>query len=73
MSVSILGALENAEYNLCQGSKTTMNWLVGKNQLHNAVELLGKGYGLDDDIDALLSKYGSVDEVPDKEEANGKD
>jgi len=73
MSVSILDALENAEYNLCQGKQMAMNLLAGRDQLHNAVELLGKGYGLDDDIDALLSKYGSADEVPDKEEVNGKD
>ena len=66
MPVSILDALEGAEYNLCQG-RSELNVIIGRSQLHNAVELLGKGYSLSDDIDELLSGHRSVDEIPDKD------
>ena len=67
MSISILEALENAEYNLCQG-KTEINKVIGIDQLHNAVTLLLKGYGLDDDIEAVFAEYESLDGAPNKEE-----
>ena len=36
-----------------------------KEQLNNAVELLDKGYPIETEVEPLLEKYGSVDNVPD--------
>lgn len=65
MSVSILEALQNANYNLQSGQSFGM--MVAKRQLNNAVVLLEKGYGLDEEVEPLLELYGDVDSVPDKE------
>jgi len=65
MSVTILEALKNAEYNLKNNSPFAL--VIAKNQFHNAVELLSKGYGLYDEVDPLLEKYGKVENVPNKE------
>ena len=62
MSVTILEALENAEYNMGTGMVA-----FAKPQLHNAIVLLEKGYGIDDEVEPLLEKHGSVESVPDKE------
>lgn len=67
MSVSILEALRNADYNL----KNLMHGLfhsLAVSQLHNAVELLSKGYGIHDQVEPLLEKYGTVEKVPRKGE-----
>jgi len=66
MSVTIMEILENADYNL----GTSNMWHVTYNQLHNAITLLHKGYGLYDtvDVDVLAKKYGSLKAVPEKEE-----
>lgn len=37
---------------------------IAKNELHEAVTLLGKGYSLDTDVLPLASKYGTVENVP---------
>ena len=65
MSVSILEALQNADYNIQNNGGLGLS--IAKNQLHNAVMLLEKGYSLDDEVEPLLEKYGSVDAVPEKE------
>lgn len=68
MSVSIFEVLQNANYNLGNVDKVPLLLKLAKDQLHNAVTLLEKGYSLDDEVEVLLEKYGSAEEVPDKEE-----
>jgi len=62
MSVSIMEALINADYNLQN------NGMIGlafaKDQIHNAVQLLVKGYPLYEQIEPLLEKYGNIAKVP---------
>ena len=38
--------------------------ILGKDQLHNAVELLIKGYNLHEQVEPLLETYGSIDKIP---------
>lgn len=66
MAVTILEALKNAEYNL--NSNIGFQVSIGKNQLHNAVELLEKGYPVDTEVDPLIEEYGAVEEVPEYDE-----
>ena len=65
MSVSILEALLNAEYNIHENDATGLAF--GKRQLHNVIVLLEKGYGIYEKVEPLLDKYGSVEDVPEKE------
>ena len=65
MSVTIIDALRNAQYNLCEG-KIAMQHTIGKEQLNNAVTLLNKGYDLNTEVEPLLDEYGEVENVPDK-------
>ena len=68
MAVTILEALENANYNLDNVTRLGMVILpLVKEQLNNAVVLLEKGYGLYEKVEPLLEKYGNVDNVPEKE------
>lgn len=67
MSVSILEALQNAEYNLCNPNHP-MQTEIGKTQLKNAVGLLNKGYSIDDEVEPLLEKYDGLENVPYKED-----
>lgn len=69
MAVTILEALQNANYNLDNVSMvgTALIPLV-KGQLNNAVVLLEKGYDLNTEVEPLLEQYGDVDSVPDKEQ-----
>lgn len=63
MPVSILEALMNADYNLQNNG--LLGVLLAKDQLHNAVTLLTKGYGLEEQVGPLLEEYGwKVDRVP---------
>lgn len=64
MSVTILEALQNAEYNFNQDHAIGIP--IAKEQLHNAIELLDKGYSIYEKVDPLLDKYGKVENVPDK-------
>ena len=64
MSVSILEALQNADYNIQHNG--AMGVMIAKDQLHNAVELLEKGYSLNDEVEPLLEQYGDVESVPEK-------
>ena len=65
MSVTILEALQNADYNL--QSNVGIGHILAKDQLHNAVTLLDKGYGLDVEVDPLLTEFGNVENVPNTE------
>jgi hypothetical protein len=68
MSVTILEELQNANYNLDNVARLGLALLpIAKDQLNNAVVLLEKGYGLDEEVKPLLEKYGNVDSVPEKE------
>ena len=67
MSVSIMECLQNANYNLDNAIKMPMLMPLVKEQLNNAVELLDKGYSLLDEVEPLLEKYGSVENVPEKD------
>ena len=62
MSVTILEALQNADFNIQRNGAIG----IAKGQLHNAVVLLEKGYTLDDEVDPLLEEYGNVKNVPEK-------
>ena len=66
MSVTILEALQNAEINIVSGIPVGMK--IAKKQLHNAIELLDKGYGIDTEVEPLREKFGNVENVPDLEE-----
>ena len=67
MAVTILGALENANYNIDNVAKLGMALLpLVKEQLNNAVILLEKGYDLYEKVEPLLEKYGDVENVPEK-------
>lgn len=66
MSVSILEALQNADYNISNNGSIGLR--LGKDQLHNAVTLLEKGYKLSDQVEPLLEKYGTVDNAPSRGE-----
>ena len=67
MAVTILEALESVEYNLDNLVKLPMLLSLVKEQLHNAVVLLEKGYSIDDEIEPLLEQYSNVDNVPNKQ------
>jgi len=65
MSVSILEALQNANYNLDNLKTMGIGMLpLVKEQLNNAVILLEKGYGIDEEVEPLLEKHGDVEKVP---------
>lgn len=64
MSVSIIEALQNADYNLDNAMKIPMLLPLVKEQLHNATVLLDKGYSICEEVEPLLEKYGIVDNVP---------
>jgi hypothetical protein len=66
MAVTILEALQNAHFNLVEQNIPGISDRMGKAQLTNAVELLNKGYGLDEEVEPLFERYGSLDAIPDK-------
>jgi len=69
MSVSILEALENANYNLDNLRVMGLGMVpLIKEQINNAVVLLEKGYGIDEEVEPLLEKYGDVENVPEKKD-----
>lgn len=67
MAVTILEALQNANYNLENvrifGSLGLVP--VVKGQLNNAVVLLEKGYPVTQEVEPLLEEFGDVENVPD--------
>jgi len=66
MSVSILEALENADYNLENNGLIGLS--IARKQLRNAVTLLSKGYGIYEEVEPLIEQHGNVEAVPDKSE-----
>ena len=65
MSVSILDALRNAELNIDNINVIGLAILpLAKEQLHNARILLEKGYDINEQVEPLLEKYGSLEDVP---------
>lgn len=64
MSVTILEALQNADFNIQRNGAIGAS--IAKGQLHNAVVLLEKGYTIDDEVEPLLEQYGDVESVPEK-------
>ena len=67
MSVTILEGLMCAETNIDNAAALGLGILpLAKKQLHNAITLLEKGYSIDDEVEPLLKKYGSADDVPQK-------
>jgi len=76
MSVSIMEALQNADYNLDNAIKMPMLLPIVKEQLHNATVLLDKGYNIWTQVEPLLERWGSVENVPeldDNDEINQDD
>ena len=66
MSVSIIEALQNADYNL--KTNNVVGVLMAKEQVHNATVLLTKGYFIWTEVEPLLEKWGNVDDVPELDE-----
>jgi len=65
MSVTILEGLQNAECNLNNVRMLGLAIVpLAKDQLHNAIVLLEKGYSIDDEVEPLLEEYGTVEDVP---------
>jgi hypothetical protein len=68
MSVTILEALQNAQFNLVEQKIPGISDRIGASQLNNAIVLLEKGYGVNEEVEPLLNQYGSVEKVPYKTE-----
>lgn len=66
MAVSIMECLQNANYNLENAIRIPMLLPMVREQLNNAVNLLDKGYGIWEEVETLLERYGSIDNVPEK-------
>jgi len=69
MCVSILEALQNADYNLRTNSGYGITH-IARSQLHNALTLLEKSYPLHTLVEPLLEKYDKIENVPNFEESN---
>ncbi len=65
MAVSILEALQNANYNLAENGQ--LGLVIAKQQLHNAVTLLEKGYGIDELVEEIIDQHGSIENGPNKQ------
>jgi hypothetical protein len=71
MAVTILEALQNAQFNLVTQKLPGVSDKIGAIQLNNAIVLLEKGYSPSDEVEPLLGKYGNVNKVPAKSDNNG--
>lgn len=67
MAVSILEALQNAQYNLKNVARMPMLLPLVQEQIGNAITLLEKGYGIEDEVETLIEEYGGIENVPEKE------
>ena len=65
MSVTILETLINAEINFW--GSPVLQREIARDQLHNAVVLLKKGYPIYTIVEPLLEEHGSAENVPDLE------
>jgi len=61
---TVFEALQNAKYNLIEPYAITVT--IAREQVYNAVSLLEKGYDLNTEIEPLLEKYDTIDNVPEK-------
>ena len=66
MAVTILEALQNAQYNLDNTKTMPSLMYVVKQQMKNSITLLEKGYSASDLVEPLLDKYGDAESVPEK-------
>jgi len=76
MSVSIMECLQNADFNMNNAMKMPMLLPLVKEQLHNATVLLDKGYDIWTEVEPLIEKFGTVEDVPeldDNEDVNQDD
>lgn len=60
---TILETLQNAQYNLIE-SRSEISPAFGKEQLHNAITLLEKGYSVNTEIEPILAKYENIEDAP---------
>ena len=70
---TIMEVLQTAEENFNTAARISrtgyaaeLMHAVAMEQLHNAITLLEKGYGLYDDMDPALKRYPRVEDVPEK-------
>jgi len=63
MSVTIVEALQNAEINL-KNPVAEFQRQIGLMQLRNAIALLDKGWPSNTEVEPLLEKHGSAENVP---------
>lgn len=66
MSVTIMEVLQGAKINLVENKNSFLAVSLGRQQLTNVVELLEKGYSLDDDFDTVMGDAETVEDVPNK-------
>jgi len=66
--MTIMDWLENAEYNI--GSPYPNSTLIALEQLRNAIVLLAHGYSVHANVDELISRYGSVESIPPRDEVD---
>lgn len=66
--MTIIDLLEDAQYNI--GSPCPSSTLTGLEQLRNAILLLANGYYADTNVNELISRYGSIDSIPSRDEAD---
>jgi len=66
--MTIMDWLENAEYNL--GSPYPNSKLMASEQLRNAIFLLAQGYSVYTNVEELISRYGSIDSIPPRDETD---
>lgn len=64
--MTIMDWLENAEYNI--RSPYPNSKLMASEQLRNAIFLLAQGYSVYTNIEELVSRYGSIDSIPPRDE-----
>lgn len=63
--MTIMEILYNAQMNLVVNSKLPFAFPIGREQLRNAIILLEKGYGPEEDVGKLLEE-NVVENIPDK-------
>ena len=68
---TILEALQNADFNLRNNG--IIGETLAKDQLHNAVVLLEKGYTVNDEIEPFLEQYKDIGDVPENKVKDSKD
>lgn len=66
---SIIEGLQNAQFNVesvARMNPSSIQLIMAKDQLGNAVSLLEKGYSIEDDIEETIEAHGGLDQVPEK-------